>query len=157
MSAKFATGGLVGASVLGAIDGLAASADIDAEREYTTTGVSLGFSPILAWGWASGVQTAMIALGAGAMLSNHPEVGEVPFVTGAALVARALTFKLAQRGQAVPAATQGFVTGEAARRVRAPQLRADGGPNDPPEPGRDQEPGSIAYAYALDQRPGALA
>ena len=94
----------IAAVVAGALDGLGASADTAAGRNWDTPGV--GFDgPVLAWGFAPAVQIATLGTGVVAQVQGIKAARGLT-AAGAGMIARAIAFKLAQRGGGVP--TQGF-------------------------------------------------
>jgi len=95
----------------GALDGFAASKDHNAGRHWDTTGMDVTGTPVIEWGFAPAVQVGSVALGLGAQLTGR-SWGRGLFDAGVGMLARAFTFKLAQRGQPSPAPTQGYVTDE---------------------------------------------
>jgi hypothetical protein len=99
--------GLAAAAILGATDGVAASADTIAGRHWDTTGMSLSGGPIIEYGWAPATQAAGALLGTALLVTGHRDAG-IGFLGGSVtLMSRAFGFKLAQRRSATPAPTQG--------------------------------------------------
>lgn len=161
-------GGLTAAALLGAVDGFAASADINAGRGWDSPGVAvIPQWPVLNWGWAPVAQSSMVAGGGAAMLAGQ-DWGEIPFVVGAALISRALTFKFANRNNPAAPATQGWTWVPPADGYPTPAIEMAGELAPIPQwrDGIDERPGSLAYgidqqpgteAWAVDQSTGSLA
>jgi hypothetical protein len=97
------------AAGVGALDGLAASRDVDAGRHWGSPGIGLGGGVVLDWGWATGVESASVVLGTAGVLTGR-RWGEPTLVSGVALFSRAAAFHLAQRRRGTAAVpTQGYV------------------------------------------------
>lgn len=96
---------IAGASVIGALDGYAASRDLNAGRGWNTTGIGTTGAPVLAWGWTPAVQIGSLGIGIGALASGQAW-GRTPLCMGAGLLARSFALTIAQRGK--PTKIQGY-------------------------------------------------
>ena len=82
------------AAAVGAADGLAASRDSVAGRNYPGLGWSDG-----SWGWTPGVQLGFIATGMIARHTGHADVGNPLTIMGYGFAARAMVLRAMQGGK----------------------------------------------------------
>lgn len=94
-------------AIVGALDGVASSEDIEAGRSWKSTGVTLGTSPVVGWGWAPAVQVGAVIAGIAGVATNR-DWGRGALCTGVGLFVRAGAIQLAQHRQKTPANAQGY-------------------------------------------------